>query len=66
MNSTIFIIIIVTMVAVLLSLVIGVVLMAKGGETNKKYSNKAMQARVLLQGIAIIMFIFAVLLSSNS
>ena len=29
-------------------------MMAKGGSANKKYSNKIMRARVILQGVAIV------------
>ena len=42
-------------VAVVLILVIGSLF--KGGETSKKYSNKLMQWRVLLQFIAIIVLV---------
>lgn len=49
------------MLAVVLSLVLGIAVMAKGGETSKKYSNKLMQARVTLQGIALLLFALALL-----
>jgi hypothetical protein len=29
-------------------------MMARGGDVNKKYSNKIMKARVILQGVAIV------------
>tara|TARA_B100001750_G_C15516850_1_gene607925 strand:- start:2544 stop:2753 length:210 start_codon:yes stop_codon:yes gene_type:complete len=32
----------------------GVFMMARGGDVNKKYSNKIMKARVILQGVAIV------------
>jgi hypothetical protein len=35
-------------------LVCGVMLMARGGETNKKYSNKMMIARVIFQALTIV------------
>lgn len=58
--STFFLIMMgVAMLAVLASLGLGLVVMAKGGETDRKYSNKLMQARVTLQGIAILLFILA-------
>lgn len=44
----------IAMLAVLAVLVAGVVVMAKGGEKDKKYSNKLMQARVYLQGLALL------------
>ena len=45
---------IILLVAVGLVLVMGIGTLFKGGETSKKYSNKLMQLRVLLQFIAII------------
>ena len=56
-----FILMLVAMGAVLLSLVLGVVVMAKGGDTSEKYSNKLMQARVTLQGLALLLFALALL-----
>ena len=43
--------------AVALVLVMGIYTLFKGGETSKKYSNKLMQLRVLLQFIAIIVLV---------
>ena len=45
---------IILLVAVGLVLILGLGTLFKGGETSKKYSNKLMQLRVLLQFIAII------------
>jgi hypothetical protein len=39
--------------ATLAVLIMGLVVMVKGGETNKKLSNKLMAARVWLQAISI-------------
>jgi hypothetical protein len=38
-------------------LILGIGTLFKGGETSKKYSNKLMQWRVLLQFIAIIVLV---------
>ena len=43
--------------AVALVLIMGIYTLFKGGETSKKYSNKLMQLRVLLQFIAIIILV---------
>ena len=43
--------------AVAIVLVMGIYTLFKGGETSKKYSNKLMQLRVLLQFIAIIVLV---------
>ena len=45
------------LVAVGLVLVMGIGTLFKGGVTSKKYSNKLMQLRVLLQFIAIILLV---------
>ena len=45
---------VVLLVAVGLVLILGIGTLFKGGETSKKYSNKLMQLRVLLQFIAVI------------
>ena len=41
------------MLATALVLVIGIALMARGGEANRKYGNKMMVARVALQAAAL-------------
>ena len=45
---------IILLLAVGLVLILGIGTLFKGGETSKKYSNKLMQLRVLLQFVAII------------
>ncbi len=64
--STIFIVLMaLAMVAVLAVMGLGMFSMAKGGEFNKKYSNKLMQARVMLQGFALLMFALAIVSSQT-
>jgi hypothetical protein len=46
-------------------LIAGVVVMAKGGETSRKWSNKLMQARVLAQLIAVLVIALLLFLSSR-
>jgi len=48
---------IVLLFAVGIVLILGIGTLFKGGETSKKYSNKLMQWRVLLQFIAIIVLV---------
>ena len=48
---------IVLFLAVGVVLILGIGTLFKGGETSKKYSNKLMQWRVLLQFIAIIVLV---------
>ncbi len=45
------------LIAVGIVLILGIGTLFKGGSANKKYSNKLMQLRVLLQFIAIILLI---------
>lgn len=56
-------IIIVLLAVVFLVLISGLVVMAIGGETNKKYSNKLMMARVGSQALVVfllgLLFVFS-------
>ena len=45
------------LIAVAIVLILGIGTLFKGGSTSKKYSNKLMQLRVLLQFIAIIVVV---------
>ena len=48
---------IVLLIAVGIVLILGIGTLFKGGNTSKKYSNKLMQLRVLLQFIAVILLV---------
>ena len=48
---------IVLLMAVGVVLILGIGTLFKGGSTSKKYSNKLMQLRVLLQFVAIILLV---------
>lgn len=61
MSNVFFILLLITMAAVAGVLVTGIVVMGKGGELNAKYGNKLMQARVMLQGLALLFFALAVM-----
>ncbi len=45
------------LIAVGIVLVLGIGTLFKGGETSKKYSNKLMQLRVMLQFVAILVLV---------
>ena len=45
------------LILVAIVLILGIGTLFKGGETSKKYSNKLMQYRVLLQFIAIVILV---------
>ncbi len=65
MNNVILILLAITLAAVVIVLVTGVVGMARGGDFNARYGNKLMRVRVLLQGLAIVLFILLVVTSSR-
>ena len=48
---------IVLLLAVGIVLILGIGTLFKGGETSKKYSNKLMQLRVILQFVAVLVLI---------
>ena len=52
------------MAATLAVLIVGIVSMVRGGEFNRKYGNRLMRARVILQGLTVILFL--IMLSSRS
>ena len=65
LNSILPFIIAIVLIAVLIVLLIGIISMLKGGEFNKRWSNKLMRARVALQGLAVILILFAAYLFSK-
>ena len=44
------------MLATLGVLFFGIFTMARGGDFNRKYSNRIMRARIVLQGLALLLF----------
>tara|TARA_B110000444_G_C18619598_1_gene491530 strand:- start:523 stop:726 length:204 start_codon:yes stop_codon:yes gene_type:complete len=48
---------IILLMLVAIVLILGIGTLFKGGETSKKYSNKLMQLRVLLQFVAIVVLV---------
>tara|TARA_B100000513_G_scaffold84228_1_gene34723 strand:+ start:204 stop:407 length:204 start_codon:yes stop_codon:yes gene_type:complete len=55
-----------SLLAVLAVLGTGIYAMFKGGEFNKKYSNKLMRLRITLQFIAIVIIMSALYFSTSS
>ncbi len=60
-----YILIPISIAAVTFVLATGLYSMMKGGEFNRKYSNKLMRLRILLQFIAILIIMLAVYLASR-
>ena len=56
---------VIAMALTLLVLFVGIGAFAVGGRFSQKYSNKLMRARVLMQGIAIILFAVLMLLAGK-
>ena len=50
-------IVFIVLVSVLIVLLIGIISMLKGGEFNKRWGNKLMRARVVLQAFAVVLLI---------
>ena len=65
MNGVLIILLAVTLLAVVGVLIAGVLTMGRGGEFNAKYGNKLMRARVILQGLAIVLFLLLVVTASR-
>jgi hypothetical protein len=61
MSSFFLILMALAMAAVLASLFAGLVSMARGGDFNRRNSNKMMRLRVMFQGLALLLFAAAVL-----
>lgn len=54
------------MLAIVAVLVAGLVLMARGGTANRRYGNKMMVARVVLQGAALLLALLLLLSAQHS
>lgn len=61
MGQVFFILMMVAMLGVLGTLGAGMVVMARGGDINRQYSNRLMRLRVILQGVALMFFTLAVM-----
>ncbi len=56
MTNVGFIVLIVAMMGALGVCLVGIFALARGGDFNKRYSNKLMRARILLQLLALVVF----------
>jgi len=65
MSNVILILLAGSLAAVVIVLLTGVVGMARGGDFNAKYGNKLMRLRVILQGLAVVLFILLVVTASQ-
>ena len=65
MNGPLYFFVIVACLAVLIVLMIGVGGFSRGGDFNRKYANKIMRLRIILQAVAIILIIIFVYLKKG-
>ena len=65
MTNVFIILMLVAMGATVVSLVMGIVAMTRGGTFNEKHGNNLMRWRVTLQGFALLMFAAAVMSSRH-
>jgi len=61
MGQVFFILMLVSMLGVLGTLIMGMVAMARGGDFNRRFSNPLMRWRVVLQAVALMFFVLAVM-----
>ena len=61
MNELFAVLLILALGLVVASLFAGLFFMARGGENDPRKSNKAMRLRVTLQGVALVLFLLAML-----
>jgi|GEM_PF-59609 len=66
MSVFFFVTMILAMLITLGVLFTGLFSMARGGEFNRKYSNKLMRYRIVAQGIALLLFALAILSAKGS
>ncbi|WP_026986764.1 twin transmembrane helix small protein [Fodinicurvata fenggangensis] len=59
MNGFMMVLVVIAMLITLGVLFAGLFSMARGGEFNQKYGNKLMRWRVIMQGVALLLFALA-------
>ena len=65
MKTFMFILVLIAMFVTLGVLATGIIGMARGGEFNKRNSNRIMRLRVIMQGVAVLLFLLFVLLAKG-
>ena len=60
MKSVIITLLAVTLAAIVIVLITGIIGMARGGDFNATHGNKLMRMRVILQGLAIVLFLLLI------
>jgi len=57
---------IIAMLATLGVLFFGIFTMARGGDFNRKHSNRIMRARIVMQGLALLLFAVVMVIAGKS
>ncbi len=65
MTLTLIIVLLVAMAAVVATLFTGLIGMARGGDFNARYGNTLMRWRVILQGVAVLVLVIALIAASS-
>lgn len=65
MNDPLFILVVLAVLAVAVVLMIGIGGFAKGGEFNRKYGNKLMRLRIIMQALAVILILLYIYLRGS-
>jgi len=65
MGDPLFVIVVLAVLAVAVVLMLGIGGFAKGGAFNKKYSNKLMRLRILMQAIAVALILLYIFLKQR-
>ncbi len=65
MGDPLFVIVVLAVLAVAVVLMLGIGGFAKGGAFNKKYSNKLMRLRILMQAIAVALILLYIYLKQR-
>lgn len=64
MNGFMLVLVVIAMLITLGVLFAGLFSMARGGEFNQKYGNKLMRWRIIMQGVALLLFALAVMVGN--
>lgn len=66
MGDPLFVIVVLAVLAVAVVLMLGIGGFAKGGDFNKKYANKIMRLRIVMQAIAVVLILIYIYLKRQA
>jgi len=66
MGDPLFVIVVLAVLAVAVVLMLGIGGFAKGGDFNRKYSNKIMRLRIVMQAIAVVLILLYIYLKRQA